>query len=328
MTAAIPIPDLLPPTFGHPLSESDYDTLAGSWIRRDIADAVMLCRVDEREGREVVGQKGNRDCAGIVFPYYWPGERTPFNYRLRRDYPDIVQKRNGELRTERKYLGPPRSGNRLYIPPGITLEQLATETLPIALVEGEKKALALWRLANWELNQPRFIPIAIAGVWSWRGIVGKTGGPKGERLDVKGPIPDLSRIQWGGRTVFIVFDANVETNESVKAARRGIARHTTACGARVRLVNLPEDCGVNGVDDLLATWGPARVLELFEGSVSGARLAVALPPQFQSRPDGMFRFTTRGAAVASPADQLPGDNRDKRPAGRRSRNEARVRDCC
>jgi hypothetical protein len=36
------------------------------------------------------------------------------------------------------------------------------------------------------------------------------------------------------------------------------------------------------------------VLELFETSVSGTRLQVALPPQFQSRPDGMFRITTKG----------------------------------
>ena len=58
--------------------------------------------------------------------------------------------------------------------------------------------------------------------------------------------------------------------------------------------NLPEDCGVNGVDDLLAKWGPARVLKLFEKSSSGVRLEVVSPPQFQSRPAGMFRVTKRG----------------------------------
>ena len=42
----------------------------------------------------------------------------------------------------------------------------------------------------------------------------------------------------------------------------------------MKFVNLPEDCGVNGVDDLLAAWGPARVLELFEAAVSGAELRV------------------------------------------------------
>jgi hypothetical protein len=39
-----------------------------------------------------------------------------------------------------------------------------------------KLRLALWRLANYETETPRFIPIAIPGVWNWRGIIGKTGG--------------------------------------------------------------------------------------------------------------------------------------------------------
>src|SRR6185437_14534532 len=108
-----------------------------------------------------------------------------------------------------------------------------------------------------------FIPIAIAGVWNWRGIVAKSGGPKGERLDVRGPIADLSRITWTGRIAFIVFDANVHTNDSVKWARIGISRELAKRGADVKLVNLPEDCQVNGIDDLLASWGPTRVLELF-----------------------------------------------------------------
>ena len=83
--------------------------------------------------------------------------------------------------------------------------------------------MALWRLATYETNQPRFIPIALAGVWNWRGTVGKIGGPNGERLDLKGPIADVTRLEWAGRIVLIVFDANVHTNDSVKSARKGIA---------------------------------------------------------------------------------------------------------
>src|SRR5438270_5336542 len=119
--------------------------------------------------------------------------------------------------------------------------------IPIALVEGEKKALAIRPLAKHELEKPRFIPVAIAGVWNWRGRIGKAGGPKGETLDAKGPIADLSRLAWKGRKVFIVFDTNVQTNESVKWARRGISRELATRGAQVDLVNLPEDCGVNGI---------------------------------------------------------------------------------
>ena len=79
-------------------------------------------------------------------------------------------------------------------------------TLPLVLTEGEKKALALWRLA-WEgTDSPRFVPVAIARVWSWRGVTGKASNVRGERVDTKGPIADLSRISWEQREVFILFD--------------------------------------------------------------------------------------------------------------------------
>ena len=69
-------------------------------------------------------------------------------------------------------------------------------------------------------------------------------------------------------------------------------------GANVYFVNLPENCGVNGIDDLLAAWGPIRVLELFEHSVSGARVEVVLPSQFHSKPEGMFRVTSKGERLS------------------------------
>ena len=288
--------DRIAPSWGTSLAAPDYAALEKSWISREIADAAMLRRVEDYEGREIVSQK-RRDCAGILISYYWPGDSSAFNHRLRRDNPDWTQDKHGKPKQARKYLSPRNGANRLYIPPGVTLEQLADAQIPIALVEGEKKALALWRLAHHEMESPRFIPIAIAGVWNWHGRVGKTGGPKGERLDVTGPIADLSRIEWTGRKVFIVFDSNVHTNDSVKWARKGISRELATRAARVDFVNLPEDCGVNGIDDLLAAWGPARVLELFADSVSGARLEVRMPTQFQAKPEGMFRTMGRDQLV-------------------------------
>jgi hypothetical protein len=297
MSATQPNGHLVPPQWGGPLNEADYAALAASWITREIADAALLRRVDEREGREVIGQKGNRDCAGILIPYYWPGVSQAFNYRLRRDNPEWTEDKNGKLKPERKYLSPPNGANRLFIPPVVSTEQLADPQIPIALVEGEKKALALWRLANHEIGTLRFVPIALAGVWNWRGRIGKTSGQNGERVDVKGPIVDLSRTSWDGRRVFIVYDTNVHSNDSVYWARKGISRELTTLGADVKLVNLPVDCGVNGIDDLLAKWGPIRVLELFERAVSGGRLQVVVPPQFQSRAEGMFRVTSKGEGL-------------------------------
>jgi hypothetical protein len=297
MTTTVPSTDKVPPTWGGPLAEQDYSALFSSWITREIADAAMLHRVNEQEGREVIGQKGKRDCSGILFPYYWPGEPQPVSYRLRRDHPEPVQGKDGALKPDRKYLGAPGALNRLYIPPGVTAQHLADVKTPVAVAEGEKKALALWRLANHESSQPRFIPVAIPGVWNWRGTIGKTGGPNGERLDIKGPIADLSRIAWNGRTTFIIFDSNVHTNDSVKWARKGLGRELVSRAANVKLVNLPEDCGVNGIDDFLAAWGPTRVLELIEAAVNGALLHAVPSPQFQARAGGMFRTVQRGAVL-------------------------------
>jgi hypothetical protein len=216
-----------------------------------------------------------------------------FNHRLRLDNPEVRVGADGKKKLEGKYLGPPGGGNRLYIPRGVTPKQLADTSIPIVIVEGEKKALALWRLANHEMEQPRFIPIAIAGVWNWRGKIGRAAGPNGEWLDVKGPIADLSRIAWAERRVSLVFDTNVHTNESVKWARKGIWKELAGRRGKVSFVTLPEDCGVNGVDDLLHAWGPARVLALFEKAAAATDLSIVVPTQFRSGPDGMFRFTNR-----------------------------------
>ena len=70
MTAQRPDDPRIPPAWGGPLTEKDYAILDESWITRELADAAMLRRVETREGREVVGQKGSRDCAGILIPYY------------------------------------------------------------------------------------------------------------------------------------------------------------------------------------------------------------------------------------------------------------------
>src|SRR5450759_7135 len=104
------------------------------------------------------------------------------------------------------------------------------------------------------------IPIAIAGVGTWRGRVGKAAGPRGKRIEVRGPIADLNRIEWKGRNVLIVFDADGHANKSVDGARKGISRELATRRADVHLVNLPEASGVNGVTKLLVARGLITLL--------------------------------------------------------------------
>lgn len=252
-------------SLGVALTANDLAALHKSYITPDLAKQAGIFRVDSREGAALVGRNGRGDYSGIVFPYQWPAEDKPREYRLRRDHPDLEEQPDGLPPKEKaKYLSPPGRGNRLYFAPQSVPADLDNTELPIVVVEGEKKCLALHRLSA--ESGKRFLPIGIAGVWSFRGVVGKEHDAKGSRRHVKGIIPDFDRIVWNGRTVNILFDTNVATNKSVKGARNALSKELTSRGAVTRFVNLPTDLGINGVDDLLATKGPDYVLRLIEAA--------------------------------------------------------------
>ncbi len=249
------------------MNAHDTESLARSFITPELAEQARLYRVTSEEGAQLVGRNGHGQYAGLVFPYIWPGETSVRENRLRRDHPDLEQQPDGTTKEKAKYLSPPGRGSMLYFVPQTSPELLTEASLPVVITEGEKKTLALHRLAFQAMDSPPlFLPIGLAGVWNWRGTVGKTYDEKGARRDVKGVIPDFDRIIWQGRTVHIIFDANVATNESVCAARRGLAKELTRRGAEVRFVNLPDLPGVNGVDELLELKGADFVLSLIENA--------------------------------------------------------------
>jgi hypothetical protein len=248
------------------LSGSDFENLAKSFITPELAKQAGLFRVDSAEGARLVGRNGGRDYSGIIFPYTLPGCDSPREYRLRRDKPELEQKEDGTLKEKEKYLSPPGRGNLLYFTPGIAPECLKDSSLPVAITEGEKKALALYRLAGYDSDALRFMPVGLGGVWNWRGVVGKANDDKGVRRDVKGVISDFNFIAWEGRAVFIIFDSNVATNEKVSAARSQLGKELKRRGSTVHFVDLPQIVGVNGVDDLLGLKGPEYVLSLIEAT--------------------------------------------------------------
>src|SRR5215471_17368029 len=95
------------------------------------------------------------------------------------------------------YLSPPGRSNVLYLVPGTDPLRLRDTRILIVIAGAERKTLALLRLAPYRSSStPRFLPIGVSGVYNWRGTIGKTVGPDGSRLDVKGAIPDLDWIAW------------------------------------------------------------------------------------------------------------------------------------
>lgn len=252
------------------LSPGDLEMLARSWITPEIAEANGLFRVSSAEGAELIGRNRNGDYAGIAIPYFLPGADTVREYQLRLDHPELELTPSGTTREKAKYLFPPGRSNILYLPRGITPEALADTTVPIIISEGAKKALALWRLATEGRESLRFVPMSISGVWNWRGTVGKSASADGTRTNIKGPIPDLDRIQWQGRTVYILFDSDKQRNPSIQAAERELAKELKSRGAIVRLTDLPDLPGYEktGADDFLAhqDGGPDRMLALIQAA--------------------------------------------------------------
>jgi Domain of unknown function (DUF3854) len=216
--------------------------------------------MDSLTGAEMLGRKGG-DYSGIAIPYFHPGSDQVRDYRLRRDHPDLEYDAGGNLKIKLKYLSPPGRSNMLYLPPGAPQSLLRDHALPIIITEGEFKTLALWRAANYgSTSGPRFLPVGVSGVYNWRGTIGKTVGPDGSRMDVKGAIPDLDWIVWSGRKVGIAYDADAVTKELVRIARSALAAHLRGRDALVGFLEWDAGKG-KGIDDHLAAVGPDMVLD-------------------------------------------------------------------
>ena len=291
------------------LTERDFEWLARSYITPEDALEAGLYRVDTTTGSQEVGRKptATRNFAGIIFPYFHPLTGYERERILRRDEPDTESgKEKG------KYIGPPGRTNIFYVPVGVTRELMVNPGIPVVFVEGEKKCLAMWRIArdNCSDNMPLFVPIGLRGIWGWRGRIGQRELSNGGHESAFGPISDFSFFEWKGREVTILFDSNIHssklrTSESILAARTRLAQHLRfLLGAKVFYSEMTRDHlerGINGPDDLAGLEGPRAVLKLlaecrpaFEGlKVERERLT---PEQRKARADMLRR-----AAYKSPA---------------------------
>jgi predicted P-loop ATPase len=245
--------------FGDRLTPEDYDRLKARWITAEMADQAGIRRVTSVVGQEMFGRKrGN--LAGVVIPNVAPWDAGNIReYRLRLDSPPLEQRADGSLVETGKYIQPPGRPNLLYFPPGVSIQMLEDVRLPVVFMEGEFKALAALRLAKHNAAALRFLPVAVAGVYSFRGTIGKTTGPNGDRRDVKGIIPDIQRITFKGRPVIIAYDADAESNPDVRAARWRLSTALVERGAAVGLLEWPIEEG-KGIDNWLVTVGPEKVL--------------------------------------------------------------------
>ncbi len=236
-----------------PLTPDDLENLAASFITPELAHKARLFRVSDGEGRALVGNNF-LDCSGVAYPFCAPngnGNGHAVAYAVRRDNPETDE----DGKPKRKYLYEKAFRNHLYYATNVTDNDLQNGEMPLVFSEGAKKCLALERMQT--EGGKKFRAMSLAGVNSLKTSSYKTTDANGHRADRKDVIADLNNIKFADgdkpRLVYIVFDSNCrkEINANVFYARVRFAQLLRSRGATVRLVDLPQIEGVNGVDDLL-----------------------------------------------------------------------------
>jgi hypothetical protein len=228
-----------------------------------------VVRVSNEEAREKFGLVGSAtmDMSGLCFPYNDPLTGSRHTCRVRRDNPEWEKgKEKG------KYQAPFGDKRHLYLVPGCG-DLIDDVNVPLVLSEAEKSTLAL---TAWSDRIGRkILPVGLGGAWGWRARVGKRNGPNGERIDEKGPLPELALLARDDRKVYILLDANANSNSDVRAARTALSRELLSYGSRVLIATIPMMDGVNGPDDLIATIGDTGITSVLELATPALDVALA-----------------------------------------------------
>lgn len=149
-----------------------------------------------------------------------------------------------------RYAQPGGSGVYAYFPPvaGFSWANVASDTEhPLLIVEGEKKALAA--------TLHGFATIGLGGVHNF--------------YNAGAFLPELERIAWRGRHVYICFDSDAAHNPQIQAAEAKLATELSLHrGAALYLVRLPNlsSGDKQGVDDLLLHEGPDKLDALLQAA--------------------------------------------------------------
>jgi hypothetical protein len=201
---------------GAALRVAELDAAA---IPPDVIQAAGIRAMSDGEARDF-GFRGVGSLAGLFFPY-WRPESGRFSNRYARLKPDVTI-------DGRKYLSPVGESPRFYFTPGTGPAGLADVTLPILIVEGEKKTLSV---AAWARRVGRrYLAVGIGGCDAWRrsvrgrlpdGSIGKVGSE---------PIADFDLIGWTGRDVTIALDGDVVSNWRVLGAETALVKELASRG--------------------------------------------------------------------------------------------------
>jgi hypothetical protein len=198
----------------------------------------------------------------LVIPYVDPWTHEPVHYANGKGPKPFARVRYlGELTPARaenpfksprvqRYAQPAGSGVHAYFPPvpGLSWANVANDAdHPLLIVEGEKKALAA--------TLHGFACVGLGGVHNF--------------YNAGAFLPELERIAWKGRHVYICFDSDAAQNPQIQAAEAKLATELSLHrGASLYLVRLPplSSGEKQGVDDFLLHEGPDKLDELLQAA--------------------------------------------------------------
>ena len=214
------------------LLKAHLENLRRSGLSDDTIEKAGLATVSAEAAEEYLQYSPGSEC--LVFEY--PAAGGEHHYRLKPAKPLATS--DGDVR---KYLAAKGSGNKLYVPPLINLDDFEDVDVPLIITEGEKKAL--------KASQDGYCAVGIAGVWSWRTLTS-------DNIEDTVPLPEFDAIPWNKQSVYIVFDSDAAQNPDVQRAEESLAQELQHRGARVLIVRLPEVGGERtGLDDFLVQKG-------------------------------------------------------------------------
>ena len=145
----------------------------------------------------------------LVLPIYG----VDSEYRYSRVRPDNPPPNQG------KYIQPADTPNVLDVPRAVQSKVLDSN-YGLVVVEGERKGDALASLD---------IPVVVVfGVWNWSCKAGKDTPYETQLL-----LPDFESIPMHGRSVAVVFDADIHTNRSIQLAVARFAHRLKERGAQL-----------------------------------------------------------------------------------------------
>lgn len=206
------------------------DDLAKSGLTTD--DIKIIPLTCENQSKNMLGRthfdgKSLLEIGGYFIPY--PNHTDFYRFKIKTPI------------DKTKYISKYGSVNYLYIPNEIykSVYEYKPDS-PIFISEGEKKSSCATKFG--------FPTIGMAGVYGF--------------LDRDGEIEDFKSLNLSSRTVYIVFDNDINTKTQVKQAELRLAVHIVNKGGSPLSIRLPKSQDKIGFDDFLVNHGKEKFTEL------------------------------------------------------------------